>query len=91
MYTHNNYVTYFDSFGVEHIPKEIKTLINSKNIEINIFRVLAYDSIMWGYFRIGSIGYMLKGKTLTEYRNLCSPNNFKKNDDIILNYFMSNI
>ena len=75
MYTHNNHVTYFDSFGVEHIPKEIKTLINSKNIETNIFRVLAYDSIMWGYFCIGSIDYMLKGKTLTEYRNFFSPNN----------------
>ena len=91
MYTHNNYVTYFDSFGVEHIPKEIKTLINSKNSERNYFRVPAYDSIMWGYFCIGSIDYMFKGKTLTEYRNLFSPNNFKKNDDIILSYFMSNI
>ena len=34
---------------------------------------------------------MLAGKTLTEYTNLFSPNNFEKNDDIILNYFMSNI
>ena len=30
-------------------------------------------------------------KILTEYTNLFSPNNFKKNDSIILNYFMSNI
>ena len=51
----------------------------------------AYDSIMCGYFCIGFIDYMLAGKTLTEYKNLFSPNNFKKNDDIILNYFMSNI
>ena len=51
----------------------------------------AYDSIMCGYFCIGFIDYMLAGKTLTEYTNLFSPNNFKKNDDIILNYFMSNI
>ena len=28
LYVHNNDVTYFDSFGVEHIPKEIKTFIN---------------------------------------------------------------
>ena len=34
---------------------------------------------------------MFKGKTLTEFTNLSSTNNFKKNDDIILNYFMSNI
>ena len=91
MYVHNNNVTYFDSFRVEHIPKEIKTFINIKNIETNIFRIQAYDSIMCGYFCIGFINFMLKGKTLTEYTNLFSPNNVKKNDDINLNYFMSNI
>ena len=42
----NNDVTYFDSFGVEHIPKEIKTFINNKNIKTNIFRVQAYDLVM---------------------------------------------
>ena len=46
---------------------------------------------MCGYFCIRFINYMLKGKTLTEYKNLFSPTNFKKNDDIILNYFVSNI
>ena len=92
MYVHNNDVTYFDSFGVEHIPKEIKTFINrSLSITTTIFRIQAYDSIMCGYFCIGFIDFMLAGKTLTEYTNLFSPNNFKKNDDIILNYFMSNI
>ena len=50
----------------------------------------AYNSIMHGYFCIGFIDFLLKGKTLTEYTNLSSPNNFKKND-IILNYFMGNI
>ena len=39
----NNYVTYFDSFGVEHIPKEIKTFVKNKNIKTNIFRRQAYD------------------------------------------------
>ena len=34
---------------------------------------------------------MLAGMTLTKYTNIFSPDNFKKNDDIILNYFMSNI
>ena len=91
LYEQNNNVTYFDSFGVKHIPKEIKTFINNKNIKTNIFRIQAFDSIMWGYFCIGFIDFMLAGKTLTEYTNLFSPNNFKKNDDIILNYFMSNI
>ena len=41
---------------------------------------------MCGYFCIGFIDFMLAGKTLTEYTNLFSPNNFKKNDDIILSY-----
>ena len=91
LYPHNNYVTYFDSFRVEHISKDIKTFIKNKNIKRNIFRIQAYDSIMCGYFCIGFIDFMLKGKTLTEYTNLFSPNNFKKNDDIILNYFISNI
>ena len=81
----SNNVTYFDSFGVEHIPKEIKAFIGNKNIKTNIFSIQAYDSIMRGYFRIGFINYMLNEKTLTEYTNLFPQNNFKKNDDIILN------
>ena len=83
----NNDVTYFDSFGVEHILKEIKTFINNKNIRTNIFRIQAYESVMCGYFCIGFIDFMFKGKTLTEYTNLFSPNDFKKNDNIILSYF----
>ena len=91
MQNNNNNVNYFNSFGVEHIPKEIKVFINNKDIKTNIFRMQAYDSIMCGYFCIGFIDFMLPGKTLTEYANLFSPNNFKKNDSIILNYFVSNI
>ena len=87
----NNGVTYFDSFGVEHIPKEIKAFIKNKNITTNIFRIQAHDSIMCGYFLIGFIDFMLAGKTLTEFMNLFSPNNFKKNYDIILNCFMNNV
>ena len=78
MYVLNNVVSYFESFGVEHIPKEIKAFISNKNIKTNIFRIQAYDSIMCGYFCIGFIGFMLAGKTLTDFRNLFSPNNFKK-------------
>ena len=87
----NNNVSYFVSFGVEHIPKEIKTFFNNKNIKTNFFRIQAYDSIMCGCLCIGFIYFMLEGKTLTEYTNLFSSNDFKKNDDITLNYFMSNI
>ena len=86
MYTKNNDITYFDSFGVENIPKEIIKFLDNKNIKTNIFRIQAYDSIMCGYFCIGFINFMSKGKTLTRYTNLFSPNDFLKNDDIILNY-----
>ena len=83
LYVQNN-VTYFDSFGVEHILKEIKTFIDcSLSITTNIFRIEAYDSIMCRYSCIGFIDFTLAGKTLTEYANLSSPNNFKENDDII--------
>ena len=52
LYVQNNDVIYFDSFGVEPIPKEIRTLINNKNIKANVFRMQAYDSIMRRYFCI---------------------------------------
>ena len=82
-----NNIIYFDSFGVEHIPEEIKKYIGNKNIITNIYRVQAYDSIIWGYFCIGFIDFMLKGKSLLENTNLFSPNNYEKNDKTILKYF----
>ena len=90
-YIQNNDVTYFDSFGVKDIPKEVRLFISNKNIKTNIFRIQEYDLIMCGYFCNGFIDFMHAGKTLTEFTNRFSPNNFKKNDDIILKYFMRNI
>ena len=78
---------YFDSFGIEHIPKEINKFIGNSDIKSNIFRIQAYDSIMCGYFCIEFINYMLKDKTLLDYTNLFSPNDFKKNDEIIKRIF----
>ena len=80
-------IAYFDGFGVEHIPKEIKKFISNKNIITKIYRVQAYDSIMCGYYCIGFIDFMLKGKSLLEYTNLFSPNGCERNDKIILKYF----
>ena len=92
LYVQNNNVTYFDSFGVEHAPKEIKIFIDrSLSITTNIFKIQAYDSTMCRYFCIGFIDFMLAGKNLTEFTNLFSPNRFLKNDDIILNYFVINV
>ena len=78
---------YFDSFGVEHIPKEIKKFIGNKNTIRNIYGIQAYDSIMCGYFCVGCIVFMLKRKSLLEYTNLFPPNDYEKNDKIILKYF----
>ena len=91
LYVNNKTVTYFDSFGVEHIPKEVKTFINNKNIIANIFRIQAYDSVMCGYFCIRFIDFMFKDNSLTGFTNLFSPNNFKKNDNMILNNFLTNL
>ena len=87
MYALNNNVTYFDSFAVEHLPKEIKIFIDQSIFVTNVFKIKAYNSVMCGYFCIGFIDFMLEGKRLTDFTNLFSPNSFKKNDDIILNYF----
>ena len=82
-----NDVTYLDSFGVEHIPKAIKEFVKNKNIKTNIFRIQAHNSVMCGYFCIGFIDFMLAGKKLTDYNDLFSPGDFKKNANTILTYF----
>ena len=87
MYVNNKIAIYFDSFGVEHTPKEIIKFIVRKKKITNIYRIQAYGSIMGGYFRIGFINFTFNGKSLTDYTNLFSPNDFNKNDDIILKYF----
>ena len=42
---------------------------------------------MWGYFCIGFIDLMLKGKCFLHYTYLFTPNDSEKNDKIILKYF----
>ena len=79
-------VTYFDSFGVEHILKEIRKFTGNKNIIKSIYRTQSYDSTMCRYFFIGFIDFMLRGKSLLAYTNLFSPNEYK-NNDILLKYF----
>ena len=86
LYVNNKTVTYLDSFGIEHIPKEVKKFIDNRNIISNIYKIQNYDSIMCGYFCIDFIDYMFKGRSLTDYTNL-----FKKSDDIILNYFLNKL
>ena len=60
LYVNDNDLTYFDSFWVEHIPKEIRKLIGIKTIITNIYRIQAYHSIMCGYFCVGFIDFVLR-------------------------------
>ena len=87
LFCNRNEIVCFDSFGVEHLPEKIKELIGNINIKVNIFRVLANDSVMCGYFSIGFIDFMLAGKKFTDFTNMFSPYDFDKNDHIILTYF----
>ena len=86
MYVKNNEVIYFDSFGGEHVPKEIKRFIEHKNTKTHIFRIQAVNSIMCGYFCIGFIDFMFASKNLTDYTSLFSPYDFEEDDRIILAY-----
>ena len=80
-------IVYFNIFGVEHVPEEIKEFIGNKNLIANIFRVQANNSVMRGYFCIGFIDSMLAGKKLNDFTSLFSPHDFDKNDSVILSYF----
>ena len=64
LYVLNIKIIYFDSFGVEDVPKEIRKFIGHKNIKTNIFRVQANDSIKCGYACIGFIDFILADETL---------------------------
>ena len=85
LYVNAKNVTYLDSFV--YIPKEIKESTVNKNVITNIYRMQAYDSIMCRYFCIGFIDFMLKDESLFDYTTLFFPNDYEKNDKIILKYF----
>ena len=90
LFWRKNEIVYFDSFGVEHDPKDIEKPIEDKNIKANIFTIQSsnsINSIMCGCFCIGFIDFMLAGKTLTDCTSLFSPFGFQKSNDIILNCF----
>ena len=87
LYAKNNEVICFDSFGVEHVPKEIKKCVGHKNAKTNIFRMHADNSVVCGYFCIGFIDFMFAVRSLIDFTSLFFPNDFKKHDDIMLSYF----
>ena len=78
LYALSNNVTYFDSSGVEHIPKKKLNNIKGSLITAIIFKIQAYDSVLCGYFCIGFIYFMLKGKVLSDFTNCFSLNSFQE-------------
>ena len=87
LFCNRSQIVYFDSFGVEYVPEEVKQFVGDKNIIANIYWVQANNSVMCGYFCIEFIDFMLAGKKLTDFTRMSSPYDLKKNDDIILSYF----
>ena len=67
-----------DSFGVEHVFKEIEKFIKHKNIKTNIFikqissKMQAQNSIICECFCIGLINFMFGGKTVINFTSLLS-------------------
>ena len=84
----SNTMIYFASFGVKHIQKEIENFTGNKNVITNIYEIQAFVSKRSKYFCTGFILFTFKGESLTGFTNLFSPNDFKKNDKLILNYFL---
>ena len=77
----------FDSFGIEYTPLEVLNKIKDKSVTHNIFIIRDNDSIMCGFYCMAFIKYMFAGKTLLDYTNLFSSNDYIKNDKLIYNYF----
>ena len=87
LFCNRNEIVYFDIFGVEPVPEEIKEFVGNENIIANIFWVQANNSVLCGNFCIGFINFMFAGKKLTDFTNIFSPYDFKKSGDIILSHF----
>ena len=83
MHANGNDVTYFDSFGAEHIPKEIKKFIDNKNTTTNILRIQTYDLLCVHTFTWDLLILCSKAKVSWILQNY-----LKKNDKVILNYFL---
>ena len=82
LFIDKNLAVYFDSLEIEYIPLEVLNKIRDKSITHNIFRIQDNDSIMCGFYCIAFREYMFVGKTLSDYTNLFSANDY--NDKIIL-------
>ena len=87
IFVNGNRAIYFDSFGVEHLPREIKRFLRGKDLMVNIYRVQDIRSILCGYYCIKFLDFMFDGKSLMDFTSLFSPHDFKENEKIILRLF----
>ena len=87
IYLNDDRATYFDSFGIEHIPEEVLEFLSNKDLHVNIFRIQSAKSVLCGYYCIQFLEFMFDGRTLTDYTSLFSPTNFKENDKVVLRLF----
>ena len=87
LFIDRNITLYFDFFGIEYLLLEVLNNIRDKSITHNIFRKQDNESIMCRFHCFAFIEYILAGKTLLDYTNLFSPNDYKKNDKIIYKHF----
>ena len=78
---------FFAVLKLNIFQKKLKKLTENKYLITNIFRIQVWDSILCGYFCVGYIYFMLKGKSFLDYTNLFSPKKYEKNDKIILKSF----
>ena len=83
-YANGGNVTYFESFGVEHILKEIIKFTCKKNITTNIIEYKRFNN---AWICIGFVNFTVKGTILLDYTNLFSCKKYEKNDEIIHKYF----
>ena len=79
--------TYIGTFVIEYISQEVLNKTKVKSIAHNIFRIHNIESMMCGCYCITFLKYMVAGKTLLNYANSFSPNNYKNNDKMIYKYF----
>ena len=61
--------------------------LKKKHIKTNIYRVQAFDSIICGYFCIEFIDFMFKDKSVLDYIDLFSPDDYEKNGKMVLKCF----
>ena len=86
-YLQTNKTVYFDLFEIEYTSQEVFNKINEKSITYNAFRTQSDDFIMCWFYCNVFIEYMIAGKTLLQYKNLFSPDDYQNNNRITYKYF----